>query len=168
MEVLGMGEGSRVIVTPSEAAEAWLAGEVAVAPSRDIVWRRIVEAAQTLKRLPDRERARLRANGATAWPDFLRKSIEAYGYSVVRITPSAHAIDRMEETMDWLRWPRPEDMRVAFLLASGVRAPRILVAVERFEGKRIRRQAVYERKATVLRRITARLADEGVVVVAAE
>ena len=136
-----------------------------------LVWERIVEAAQTLKRLPDRERGMLR-NGATAWPDFLRKAIEAYGYSGparARLVPSPGAIDRMEETLGWLiAWPRREDMRVVILLASGVRVPEVLRAVERFEGKRIRRQALYERKAAALRRIVAKLLDAGIGIEAPE
>lgn len=142
------------------------------------MWGRIVEAAAVVQSRPDREGVLLNG-GAGTWPIFVRRLVDAYGwegdpfgfYKSRAPRPAAWssgAIDRMNETLTWLGWVRPQDMRVAFLLAAGWRAPQILRAVERFEHKRIRRQALYERKAAVLRRIVARLRAEGRAIAPAE
>jgi hypothetical protein len=50
--------------------------------------------------------------------------MQAYGYTPeapMRIVPSAAAITRMEECFDWLLILEPEDARIVWLRAEGVR-----------------------------------------------
>lgn len=82
---------------------------------------RFEEAAQTLRRMPDAGGAR---GYGSSWPEVVRSAHSAYGYHdlrPLRITPSAAAISRMEETFDWLRLVDPEDARIIWLRAEGVR-----------------------------------------------
>lgn len=65
---------------------------------------RIEEAANTLKRLPDRERAFLHDRGQ-AWPVMLRRVWEDAPKGAIglrRPPPTARQIDRMHEVLDWL------------------------------------------------------------------
>jgi hypothetical protein len=81
---------------------------------------RFEEAAATLRRLPD-----TRVPGYfSAWPPIVRAAVEAYGYDparMPRIAPSPQAISRMEETFSWLMWLEPDDARIVWLRAEGVR-----------------------------------------------
>jgi hypothetical protein len=87
--------------------------------SKDIE-ERFEEAAATLRRLPD-----ARVPGYfSAWPPVILSSAEAYGYDparMPRIAPSPQAITRMEETFTWLTWLEPDDARIVWLRAEGVR-----------------------------------------------
>ena len=83
-----------------------------------LIEERMVEAADTLKRLPE---ARVRGYFST-WPAVIRDYWEAFGREDVRLRrgpPSPAAIDRMDETMAWLRWLEPDDARIVWLRASG-------------------------------------------------
>lgn len=81
---------------------------------------RFEEAAATLRRLPD-----TRVPGYfSTWPPIIRAAVEAYGYDparMPRIAPSPQAISRMEETFTWLTWLEPDDARIVWLRAEGVR-----------------------------------------------
>jgi len=81
---------------------------------------RFEEAARTLRRLPDS-----RVPGYfNTWPQTVRSAFEAFGYErarMPRIAPSPGAIGRMEETITWLAWLEPDDARIVWLRAEGVR-----------------------------------------------
>ena len=82
---------------------------------------RFEEAALTLRRLPERNRPR---GYASSWPPVVHDAMQAYGYTPeapMRIVPSAAAITRMEECFDWLLILDPEDARIVWLRAEGVR-----------------------------------------------
>jgi hypothetical protein len=82
---------------------------------------RFEEAALTLRRLPERHRPR---GYASSWPPVVHDAMQAYGYTPeapMRIVPSAAAITRMEECFDWLLILEPEDARIVWLRAEGVR-----------------------------------------------
>lgn len=90
---------------------------------RDAVWELMLEAGDTLRRLPDRERGWLTAVARAHWPDQAR-SAGADGDR--RVAPaSAAAIDRLDCLLAWLpqgAGANPKrDMAVLFGLACGVR-----------------------------------------------
>ena len=84
------------------------------------VEQRFEEAARTLRRLPD-----VRVPGYfNTWPAMIKAAVEAYGYDparMSRIAPTPQAISRMEETFTWLAWLEPDDARIVWLRAEGVR-----------------------------------------------
>ena len=85
-----------------------------------LVEERLVEAADTLRRLPEQ---RIQGYFGT-WPPIVRDYWEAYGREEVRLRrgpPSAAAIDRMDEALVWLSWLEPIDARIVWLRASGER-----------------------------------------------
>lgn len=79
-------------------------------------------AALTLKRLPNPYGSGARGYGSS-WPDYVQEAKHAYGYTEVRmrVVPSAADIQRMEECIDWLRLLDPEDARIVWLRAEGIR-----------------------------------------------
>ena len=98
--------------------------------SMDDVQDRIVEAVDTLKRLPVPDIQRT----VTRWPDIVRDSREAYGYSTVRVrlAPAApEAISRLDETLEWLCWLPTAAQRILWSRANGLSWRRIAV----FAGK---------------------------------
>lgn len=101
---------------------------------RDAVWELLIEAADTLKRLPNQERRWLRSGTYSAHPEVVRELSETFaaavaqgGWGTTRVRPgppSAAAISRLDEV---LTWPgaiqgrnRARDCRVVFALAAGV------------------------------------------------
>lgn len=85
-----------------------------------LVEERMVEAADTLKRLPEE---RVRGYFST-WPTVIRDYWEAFGREDVHLRrgpPSAAAIDRMDEALAWLAWLDPAEARIVWLRASGER-----------------------------------------------
>lgn len=59
----------------------------------------------------------------SSWPDVVRSVFTAYGPDAarpMRIVPSAAAITRMEECIDWLRLVDGEAARIIWLKAEGV------------------------------------------------
>lgn len=81
---------------------------------------RFEEAAKTLRRLPYKGPAGYKSS----WPEIVRTAAESYGWQPARfprITPSPEAISRMEETFDWLLWLEPDDARIVWLRAEGIR-----------------------------------------------
>ena len=94
--------------TPPEARQ-WSLSEIEA---------RLDEAVDTLKRVPAPSIRRR----VTRWPDFVRDSYEAYGYGEIRLTlaPAApDAIDRMDETLGWLRWLPRDAQRILWSRANG-------------------------------------------------
>ncbi len=82
---------------------------------------RFEEAAYTLRRLPERDRPR---GYSSYWPAVVHDAKHAYGYTPeapMRVIPSAAAITRMEECLDWLLLVDPEDARIVWLRAEGAR-----------------------------------------------
>ena len=69
---------------------------------------RFEEAAYTLKRLPNPTGSGPRGYGKS-WPEYVHEAKDAYGYHEVqmRVVPSAAAIQRMDECIDWLRLLAP-------------------------------------------------------------
>jgi len=117
---------------------------------------RLEEAADTLRRLPDVE-ARFRLGLRSAWPDVVRDAVTAYGADgpKVRLGPPAPgAIDRLEATIDWLRWLSEPQRRIAWALASGISVAKL----SRLIG--CHRNTVANRQAAALRIIADHL-NEG-------
>jgi hypothetical protein len=81
---------------------------------------RLAEAADTLRRLP-----RVKVQGySSAWPPIIRDFWEAFGWNEVEVRlgpPLPGAIDRMDETLQWLRWLEPDETRIVWLRAEGMR-----------------------------------------------
>lgn len=82
---------------------------------------RFEEAAYTLRHV--RVERGPRGYGSS-WPDVVRSAFTAYGPEAarpMRVVPSAQAISRMEECIDWLRLVDGEDARIIWLKAEGVK-----------------------------------------------
>jgi hypothetical protein len=82
---------------------------------------RFEEAAYVLRRLPEKDRPR---GYRSSWPPIVQEAKHAYGYTPeapMRVIPSATAITRMEECLDWLLLIDPEDARIVWLRAEGAR-----------------------------------------------
>jgi len=81
---------------------------------------RMAEAADTLRRLPP-----VKVQGYfSTWPPVIRDFWEAFGWHDVEVRPgpaSPEAIDRMDDTLRWLRWLEPDETRLVWLRAEGVR-----------------------------------------------
>jgi hypothetical protein len=78
-----------------------------------MVEERIAEAVDTLRRLPEP-----RVQGyATTWPPIVRDYWESFGWDEAHVRPgppSPAAIDRMDETLQWLHWLEPEDAKLVW------------------------------------------------------
>lgn len=90
---------------------------------KDAVWELLLEAGETLSRLPNRERGWLTAASRAHWPDYAR-SVAAESRS--RLPPaSSEAIDRLDSVLAWLpqaAGANPKrDLAVLFGLACGLR-----------------------------------------------
>jgi len=90
---------------------------------QDAVWELLLEAGDTLSRLPDRERGWLTAASRGHWPDFLNEGTEA---ARVRRSPTGGAaIDRLDTVLAWLpkaAGAQPKrDLAILFGLACGLR-----------------------------------------------
>jgi hypothetical protein len=105
---------------------------------------RIYEAAQTLRRLPDRESSLLRAGERCAWPTIILSYWEAYGQNAPRMrlpAPSATQISEMEEVLGWITWLGKQDrltMRCVWVCCAENRAPSQAVAILGLHRKLIR------------------------------
>nr|WP_130471412.1 DUF6362 family protein [Candidatus Magnetaquicoccus inordinatus] len=86
-----------------------------------MVFKRIVEAARTLRAL---RMAGLKPAGYTSsWPDVVIDPNDLQGCDhakVPRLSPTPEAITRMDESLLWLRWLKPEQARVVWLYAEDV------------------------------------------------
>ncbi|MDT8858456.1 DUF6362 family protein [Paracoccaceae bacterium Fryx2] len=80
------------------------------------------DAALTLRRLPNPPGSGAKGFGQS-WPEYVHDAKQAYGYDEVRmrVVPSARDIQRMEDCIGWLAWLDPEDARIVWLRAEGVR-----------------------------------------------
>ena len=80
----------------------------------------IEEAAQTLRRLPP-----VRVRGCfNTWPPVIRDFWEAFGWNAAEVRlgpPTPDAIDRMDEALRWLLCLEPDEVRLVWLRAEGVR-----------------------------------------------
>ncbi len=90
---------------------------------------RIFEAAETLRKLPDKERVWLTSAERSAWPPIAMSYWEAYGQHRARMRPmpaSARQISDMELVMSWLTWLGRQDrdtMRCVFACCGMNLAP---------------------------------------------
>lgn len=113
----------------------------------------LAEAADTLRRLPDRE-ARFRAGLGSAWPDVVRDAATAYGAEGVRLRlgpPAPAAIDRLEGVISWLAWLNEPQRRIAWAVASGFTVARLARQIG------CHRNTVANRHAAAMRLIAGRL-----------
>ena len=103
-----------------------------------LVEERLVEAAGVLKWLPEE-----RVQGYfSVWPEVVRSVHDAFGWHepvLRRPWPSPASIDRMDETISWLRWLEPDVAKIVWLRASGNRWKSICVEVG------LQRTAVHQR-----------------------
>lgn len=84
---------------------------------------RLELAALTLRRLPNPTGSGARGYGSS-WPDVVREAQTAYGYNEaqMRVVPSAHEIQLMEEAMGWLSFLQdPLDRRILWMRAENYR-----------------------------------------------
>jgi hypothetical protein len=79
---------------------------------------RFEEAAGTLERLPDEKVRVMKSN----WPETLPTPGD-YRWENTKVRlgpPSPEAIDRLDETMGWLRWLEPEQTRLVWSRAEKI------------------------------------------------
>jgi hypothetical protein len=83
---------------------------------------RFEDAALTLRRLPNPPGSGPRGYGGS-WPEYVQEAKHAYGYgeAQMRVVPSAADIQKMEDCIAWLHLLDPEDARIVWLRAEGVR-----------------------------------------------
>jgi Domain of unknown function (DUF6362) len=81
---------------------------------------RLEEAAQTLRRLPP-----VKVRGYIAsWPPIICDFWEAFGWHATEVRlgpPAPDAVDRMDEALRWLLCLEPDEVRLVWLRAEGVR-----------------------------------------------
>lgn len=129
---------------------------------RDGVWELLMEAADTLKRQPNRERGWLTASSRVHWPEMVREFDAGHQRQAAgcpRLLPaSAAAIDRMDEVLLWLvhaAGAKPQrDIGVLFGLACGVK---VAFLRERYGCAR---RTVYDIRDRGLARLCSWLAKE--------
>ncbi|GAB4227862.1 MAG: hypothetical protein Kow0032_07460 [Methyloligellaceae bacterium] len=95
-----------------------MSSKIALAPAE--IEERLEAAARTLRRLPDHHVPGYRSS----WPEVVHDARQAYGYDparMPRIAPSPQDISEMEEVFGWLLWLDPDDARIVWLRAEGVR-----------------------------------------------
>ncbi len=89
------------------------------------------QAADTLRRLPDRERAFIYGR-SSGWPDFIRSTSEAYGYDGARArpgAPDAHAIDNLGHVLGWFSTVPRAWRRLVWARACGIPASKIAARI---------------------------------------
>ncbi len=136
---------------------------------REAVWELLVEAAETLARLPDRERRWLTSGTRSSHPDVVHDLVEVFAAAVGRggwdrtrvrpAPPSPGAISRLDRVLTWpaalTGRQRARDLRVLFALAAGV--PVRVIRARLGCG----RQTVYDIRKRALDDIVAWLAADG-------
>ena len=132
---------------------------------RDAVWELLQEAADTLRRLPNRERGWLTAASRAHWPDYLRDTADALSgggdrsATQIRRAPARpEAVDRLDTVLEWLpraagAQPR-RDIAILFGLACGLR----VAALRRNLG--CGRRTVYDVRDRGLARICGWLREQ--------
>ncbi|MGF1629616.1 MAG: hypothetical protein ACFCUT_09110 [Kiloniellaceae bacterium] len=100
---------------------------------RDAVWELLLEAGDTLRRLPNKEHGWLTAASRAHWPDYARNSAAELDGALAgaarqrpRLSPaSGDAVDRLDTVLVWLpqaAGAQPKrDVAVLFGLACGIR-----------------------------------------------
>jgi len=80
---------------------------------------RFEEAARTLRRLPDDKPQ----GYFNVWPAIVRTTWEimAMERQPMKVWATPQSIDRMDECFDWLFWLEPDEARVVWLRAEGMR-----------------------------------------------
>lgn len=128
---------------------------------RDAVWALLLEAADTLRRLPNRERGWLTAASRSHWPDYLRSAAEelAGGAAAARTAPAPPAaVDRLDTVLAWLPYAggaRPQrDQGILFGLACGAK----VAGLQRRFG--CGRRTVYDVRDRAIARICGQLRDQ--------
>lgn len=122
---------------------------------------RLEEAAAVLRRLPDKERQFLKAGERCHWPTVLMTFWEAwaaYGKQAVKMKlppPSAAAIDRASEVLDWMLWLTQEHggvvMKCVWLAHGERRQISTISAILGFDRKTIRKKRDFGVAVLVLR-----------------
>lgn len=178
-----MGAEARVMQPPRACGRSMLRARLALKhglrlakeagraqPSlKDAVWELLMEAADTLARLPNRERGWLTATSRAHWPAIVRDVEEVFNDaagkgprgSAVRYNQApatAEAIDRMDVVLVWLvhaggRKPQ-RDVAVLFGLACGIR---VAALRSRFGCGR---RTIYDIRDRALGRLCAWLSTE--------
>lgn len=113
---------------------------------------RFEEAALTLRRLPNPRGSGPRGYGRS-WPDYVHDPRHAYGYHDVRIriVPGPAEIQRLDDCMDWLLWLDPEDAKIVWFRAEGMRWRQVCIHAGCV------RQTAWRRWASALITISKRL-----------
>src|SRR5262245_32119439 len=92
------------------SVEELLTARPIVGPSKEVLSDlkdRIFDAAQVLKRQPDRERVWLTSGDRCAWPTIRLSCWEAYGQHRAKLRlppPSPKQVTDMEQVMSWITW----------------------------------------------------------------
>ncbi len=82
---------------------------------------RLEEAAMTMRTLQVQGVKPMRYG--SAWPDVIHDPNEAFGWNDAEFRPgppTAQAITRMDEALQWLRWLEPDQVRLVWLHADQV------------------------------------------------
>lgn len=100
--------------------EATVAREAVLKVRMAEIAERIEEAADTLRRLPDKHKSYLAASERGTWPTTIMTYWEAFSLAretpktAVRMRlppPGARQVDRMDAVMDWMLWLGKQDAR---------------------------------------------------------
>ncbi|WP_041793629.1 hypothetical protein [Pararhodospirillum photometricum] len=139
------------------------------------VWELLVEAADTLRRLPDQERAWLLSCERCQWPEVVRTQAERWANAVAAGgwegmktrpgPPTREAISRMDALFEVARSiKKPADARRAFLMAAGV--PVWVIArktTDRRDGKPVSRPTIYASRARALAALAVTVQARGMI-----
>ncbi len=150
--------GLRLVVAsrPAQQSKAQIRGGarmIETAPNMEDTKRRLVEAADALRRL---SMSGIKPSGLrTQWPDVIHRVEEAYGWTGERVRPprpSPAEITRMDEAIRWLLWLDADQRKVIWARSTGLSWRRI----EDMDGRSMR--TLQNLHATALHRILARRA----------
>lgn len=121
---------------------------------------RLREAGETLKLLPLKHPGR---KFTSSWPEFVSQASQYMDHGDTRATPSARAIDRMDEViMDWLGILEREEVQVIWSWVCAV--PARLVA----HRMGIHRATLHRRRIAALKKISIVLNAKGMPIQEAE
>ena len=113
----------------------------------NMVVNRLQEAAETIKRLPEKTFNHLKYN----WPESLQAWSD-YGDEKTRARlgpPSPEAINQMDEAVNWLHWLEPDETKLAWAVATGINRKVI--------GSRlgVHRSTIWREWKAIIRKLTA-------------
>lgn len=112
---------------------------------------RFEDAAYTLRHVRVERGAR---GYGSSWPEVARSALAAHAAEdarPMRVVPSAKAISKMEECIDWLRLVDGEDARIIWLKAERIRWRQICVRAG------VTRQTAWRRWVAALQTIASKL-----------